>query len=99
MKRFSILKTGLKTCLPALFILALATAAFGQDPQNRQIQPGKHAKHAKLKQMDTNQDGQITRDEWKGKPKKFNKLDTNNDGRITTEEIKARHHKGQRPVK
>jgi hypothetical protein len=81
-----------------LFILALATAAFGQDPQAPQ---GKRAGHhyGKLKKMDANHDGQVTRDEWKGKSKKFKRLDANHDGVVTKEELKAGSHKGQRPSK
>ena len=93
MKRVSIFMT----CLSALLMMALATAAFPQDPQTSQgKRAGRH--HGKLKKMDANHDGQVTRNEWKGKPKKFDKLDTNHDGVITKEEIKARHHKEQRPT-
>lgn len=71
-----------------LFVLALATTAFGQDPQTPQ---GKRAgrQHGKLKKMDANRDGQITRDEWKGRPKGFDSLDKNNDGIIGREEATA----------
>ena len=85
MKRFSIIAA-------CLFALVLSTLVFAQNPPVRQ---GRH--HGKLKQMDTNHDGAISRDEWRGKPKKFNKLDQNHDGVITKQELKARHHKGQRP--
>jgi len=37
--------------------------------------------------MDTNNDGKISRDEWKGNPKRFDRLDANGDGVITKEEI------------
>jgi Ca2+-binding EF-hand superfamily protein len=43
----------------------------------------------RLKQMDTNNDRQISRDEWKGSDEAFNRLDVNNDGVITREEIRA----------
>lgn len=93
MKRFSILAV----CLFAL--LAFSTAAFAQDPQTPQgKRAGRH--QGKLRQMDVNHDGQITRDEWKGKRKKFKRLDINHDGVITKEELKARHRQAQpsRPV-
>jgi Ca2+-binding EF-hand superfamily protein len=48
------------------------------------------ARRRGLKQMDANSDSRISRDEWKGNPKRFNRLDTNNDGMITQEELDAR---------
>lgn len=94
MKRVSIFSA----CLSILLIVALATAAF---PQDLQTSEGQRAgrRHGKLKKMDANHDGQVTRNEWKGKPKKFNKLDANHDGVVTKEEFKAGHHKGQRSPK
>lgn len=89
MKRCSILAI-------ALFALALSTVAFGQDQQNSQNsdgnrkgrqQAGKRA--GKLKKFDANQDGQITRDEWKGQEDNFQKLDSNSDGIISREEMAA----------
>lgn len=91
MKRFSIFPI----CLLALLVLAFAAAGFGQDPPP---QPGNYAhRHPgkKLKKMDANHDGQIARDEWKGKPKKFNKLDANHDGVITKAELQAGRGKGR----
>ena len=88
--------------LSAVLLLGLATTAFPQDPQTSQGKRagGKHGKlkKGKLKKMDANHDGQVTQDEWKGKPKKFNKLDANHDGVITKEEMKAGHQKGRRSV-
>jgi Ca2+-binding EF-hand superfamily protein len=85
MKRFSILAI-------ALFALALSIVAFGQDrqaPQNS-AENRKGRQHAgKLKKFDANQDGQITRDEWKGKDDNFQKLDRNSDGIISREEMAA----------
>lgn len=89
MKRFSILAA-------ALLALALSAVAFGQDPQAPQSQqsPRKGRQHTgkragKLKKMDTNQDGQIARDEWKGQDGNFQKLDRNSDGIISREELAA----------
>jgi hypothetical protein len=54
-----------------------------------------HAKRT-LKQMDVNNDARVTRDEWKGNPKRFDRLDANRDGVLTEEEIKARKPRGSR---
>jgi hypothetical protein len=39
--------------------------------------------------MDANNDGAVSRDEWKGNPKRFDRLDANGDGVITKEEIRG----------
>jgi Ca2+-binding EF-hand superfamily protein len=39
--------------------------------------------------MDTNNDGVISREEWKGRPKAFDRLDQNKDGSISREEASA----------
>ena len=49
-----------------------------------------------LKQMDANNDGKISREEWKGNPERFSRLDANNDGFITSDEIKAHRPRGPR---
>lgn len=82
MRRFSIFAV-------CLFALALSTAAFAQnpqDPQGRRAQRKGRDHGGKLKKMDANQDGQITREEWKGRPEGFSKIDRNNDGTINREE-------------
>jgi Ca2+-binding EF-hand superfamily protein len=43
-----------------------------------------------LKQMDANSDSKISRDEWKGNPKRFDRLDTDQNGVISQEEFDAR---------
>jgi Ca2+-binding EF-hand superfamily protein len=42
---------------------------------------------AAFRRFDTNQDGKITADEWKGRPETFQMLDENKDGAITREEL------------
>lgn len=78
-KRFSIVAI----CLMAM---VLSTAVFAQDPTSPQTQRNGRRHGGKLKKMDTNQDGQITRDEWKGRDRGFQKADRNNDGSISREE-------------
>ena len=41
-------------------------------------------------QMDTNNDGKIAKDEWKGPVQGFTKLDTDGDGFITREEMRKK---------
>ncbi len=85
MKRLSIIAV----CLVSL---ALSTVAFAQNPPgNRgQRQPrGGKVKPGKLKKMDDNRDGMITREEWKGRQEAFGRLDRNNDGAIGKQEAKA----------
>jgi Ca2+-binding EF-hand superfamily protein len=41
-------------------------------------------------QMDTNQDGKISRDEWKGPADAFNRIDANADGYLTPDEAPRR---------
>lgn len=88
MKRFSIFAT----CLLALL---LSTSVFAQDPQEQR--GGRHQGGKRLKKMDANHDGQISRDEWKGRPRAFGRLDANHDGVITKEEIRTRRRRNPRP--
>jgi len=96
MKRFS----AFTVCLSALFILMLAAAAFGQDPQGQPDNRADRHQARELKKMDANRDGQITRDEWKGRPRAFSWLDQNNDGAISREEARAAgRERGNRRLK
>lgn len=52
-----------------------------------QIQGGGMAD--KLKQMDADGDGAISKDEWKGKPEMFGRMDKNGDGKITEDEMQG----------
>src|SRR5262245_62267597 len=40
-------------------------------------------------QMDTNKDGKISKDEWKGPADRFTQLDSNGDGYLTRDELAA----------
>src|SRR5215468_6743946 len=77
----------------AACVLALLTSisVLAQDPQG---QPGPrrrggHNGEKRMKAMDVNNDGVISRDEWKGKPEAFNRIDKNGDGKISRDEWKG----------
>ena len=78
---------------------AAQAPATAQAPQNtaRAAKPGHHGG---LKALDTNGDGQISRDEAKGHgwlEKNFDQIDTNHDGQLSKDELAAWHkaHKGE----
>jgi len=54
---------------------------------------------SRLREMDTDADGNISRSEWKGKEKIFNRLDANKDGMLTRDELREarRHHRSGSP--
>src|SRR5262249_48157553 len=90
MKRFSIFAV-------CMFALLLGTAAFAQDSQG---QPGLRQRGLnrgkRMKRMDVNNDGAISREEWKGKPQVFDRLDKNGDGSLSREELSAAGTRGGR---
>ncbi|HZF37211.1 MAG TPA: hypothetical protein VE715_00170 [Blastocatellia bacterium] len=88
MKRFLIFAA----CVLALLI---SISVLAQAPQG---QPGPRQRgglneEKRMKRMDINNDGAISRDEWKGKPEVFDKLDKNGDGSLTREEFAAAAHR------
>ena len=54
---------------------------------------------SRLRQMDTDADGNISRGEWKGKEEIFNRLDANKDGVLTRDELREarRQHRLSSP--
>src|SRR5262249_53463813 len=90
MRRFSVMAGGLFALLLSTFIFA-QTAQPLQNPSTPQRLRGAHRKGGRrgekwFQRMDTNNDGVISRDEWKGRPKGFESLDKNKDGSISREE-------------
>ncbi len=56
--------------------------------------------HPMFKEADTNDDGFLSKDEWKAKgDKMFSEIDTNNDGKISPDEMKAHHEKRREMMK
>lgn len=74
--------------------------ALAQDPQGPRgpRQRGGHRGGKRMQRMDTNNDGAISRDEWRGSPQIFDKIDKNNDGSLSREEfaVAGRNRGGQR---
>ena len=78
---------------------AAQAPATAQAPQNT-ARAGKPGHHGGFKALDTNGDGQISRDEAKGHAwleKNFDQIDTNHDGQLSKDELAAWHkaHKGE----
>ena len=44
---------------------------------------------SRLREMDTDADGNTSRSEWKGKEEIFNRLDANKDGMLTRDELRG----------
>lgn len=84
MKRFSFIAI-------CVFALLLGPAAFAQAPQGQPSprQRGGLRREKRMKNMDINNDGAISRDEWKGKRPVFDRIDKDGNGSLTREELSA----------
>jgi len=82
MKRFLIFAACVLAYLTSISVLA-------QQPQGRpnSRKHGGPNGEKRMKRMDINNDGVISRDEWKGKPEAFDRIDKNGDGKLTREEL------------
>ncbi len=97
--------TSFKTLISStVLVLASATAfsALAQTPPAPAAPAsGARTPGKSLKELDTNKDKMISRDEAKGRPhltKNFDAIDTNKDGQLSRPELKAyrQAHKGER---
>jgi Ca2+-binding EF-hand superfamily protein len=82
MKRLLIFTACVFAHLASIMVLA-------QVPQGR---PGPRQRggpdgERRMKRLDINNDGAVSRDEWKGKPEAFGRIDKNGDGSVTREEF------------
>lgn len=81
------MKTSMLTLASMALISLSAGAAFAGHHEGGM--DGKSKKGYYMKKMDTNEDGQISKDEFMAKyEKKFDKKDTNGDGFISKDEMK-----------
>ena len=74
-------------------ILTLTLIHFGaaaEQAQQNQPRPGRFTFEQFSARHDTNQDGKVERDEFKGTPQFFRWLDQNGDGVVTAEEFQKR---------
>lgn len=78
----------------AMAATAVAGAALAQPPAGGGGPPMDPA--ARFKAMDANNDGSVTKDEWRGPAERFDAIDTNHDGKISAEEMAAAP-RGPRP--
>ena len=84
MRVFSLLTFG-------TIVLFGVSSALGQTSQSTgdQTQQRRQGPRDLYQRMDTNGDGKISREEWRGRPEGFARLDANGDGFLTPDEIRA----------
>ena len=78
-------------------ILALSATAAGAALAQPPAGGGGMDPAARFKAMDANNDGAVTKDEWKGPPERFDAIDANHDGKISVAELAAAPRGGGRP--
>jgi Ca2+-binding EF-hand superfamily protein len=88
----------MKKMLAALLVLALCAATCPllaqETPAGGKANTQDEARlKARFSKLDTNNDGKISKDEWKGRPRAFDRMDTNHDGSIGFDEFKAAQEK------
>ncbi len=97
--------TSFKTLISSTVLVlasAIAFSALAQTPPAPAAPAsGARTPGKSLKELDTNKDKMISRDEAKGRPhltKNFDAIDTNKDGQLSRPELKAyrQAHKGER---
>jgi Ca2+-binding EF-hand superfamily protein len=70
----------------AAFVAFTGTAMAADGAQKPQKKAQKRIE-AQFKKLDTNRDGAISRDEWKGRAKAFDRLDADHNGSLSLKEL------------
>jgi len=66
-------------------------------PARRAHHRARRSAESRFKRLDKNNDGRISRDEWRGQARAFDRLDRNHDGVLTPDELsQAARHKRRR---
>ena len=98
------LATAFSVCVISLFTFSTVSASkdpFANSANTSELMlAGHHGKGHKMKMMDTDGDGVISKDEFMShKEQKFNKKDENGDGVLSEDEMKkhCKHHKDKSP--
>jgi Ca2+-binding EF-hand superfamily protein len=78
----------------AIPLLGFATEATAEPQQGRQAQV---REPMRWRAMDTNNDGRISRSEWRGNARAFANHDWNNDGVLSGDEVRPANARGDRP--
>lgn len=91
----------IKTGIALVMLMSLFTVTANAQSSDRKQDGEKPSVETLLKDMDTNEDGKLSKDEVKGPLKDdFSKIDTNEDGFLSKEEIEnAPKPKRERPEK
>jgi len=81
------------------FLLSLTLLAASAVPVFAQAQGKAERKknaRARFEEMDANNDGKVSKSEWKGRPRAFDRLDADHDGYVTREELKEGRKKAKK---
>jgi len=77
-----------RTLVLTFSALTLAGLGLASSPVVTTVEAQGRVSQMRFREMDRNNDGVITRDEWQGSANSFNVHDWNNDGRLTGDEVR-----------
>ena len=84
-----------RQALIAALLVGCAAPALAAQTQGNSRDADIRERQAQLRRMDTDNDGVITRAEWRGSQQSFRMLDTNNDGVLSGDEIWTNRGRGR----
>jgi hypothetical protein len=74
----------------SISVLALASLAYSASPAVTTVEAqGRPLSRIRFAEMDSNNDGVVTRQEWRGSARSFDVHDWNNDGRLSGDEVRV----------